>query len=244
MISADLLSLAFGGQVPARVLDIWPDALAERHALDFKAAPILRLNGPTRCFVSNGYEDAAFVERVASAFPDPAVRPFFTQLGADTRKIIDTDGQTAELYLDDLQRSTHDLDLPADLQWMCATLELGTGRRTAISRHGALPTTLLSAFWQTRATSLGPLQGLWGLRWHGGEVTSLLLINEQRWRGDPASSTRAIDALADPRWDACCAAARSAGLACYPDAIEFHAEAIDITIGIYDPARPSSREPR
>jgi hypothetical protein len=238
-----LLAATFDGEVPPLVRALTSIELAERHALAFKAAPILPVHhdGPARWFVSNGHEPD-WIERVADATGDPRARPFLDQGPPHTRRIVDTDGSRCDLYLDDLQDVPHDLEMPGGLQLMCATLALPSGAQTRLTRHGALPVDLLDAVWRERAAAVlaRGFRGLWGVRWAQG-IASLLLVNEDRWQGHPGAAADRVDALGLPRWARLRAVARAAGLDVYPDAIEVHPHGWDLTVGLYDPARPGSR---
>ncbi len=237
-----LVEDALGG-MPDKLEAIWPEELADTLALAFKAGPILPMmgTGSPRAFVSN-QSQRTFVDQVAMEFGESA-RPFLSQLGPDTRKIVDTDGHSADLFLDDLQDVDHDLAVPDGLTLMCSTLHLPSGRRTWLTRHGPPPRELLDQAWTARLDALldHGLRGLWGIRWGADGIYSLLCVNEDRWSGTPEPASLILDGLADPRWLAARARARAAGLGAYPDAIEVHADRWDVTVGLFDPTQPSRR---
>lgn len=246
---ADLVRIAFEDRVPATVVGIWPGPLADRHALAFKACPILPIghDAPPRMYVSNGFEDdTGFITRVAAAFHDPRIATFLGQLGPGARKIVDTDGISADCFLDDLQYVDHQLDVPEGLDLLASTLRVPDGWRTLLSRHGAAPVALLDGAWAARldAVHAAGLTGHWAIRWGPGGIASLLLVNEARWSGRAEASAQRLDALGDARWLACRARAHADGLAAYPDAIEVKDTGWDVTVGLFDPKDPASRAAR
>jgi cysteine desulfurase/selenocysteine lyase len=242
----ELIALAFGGTLPPGVQAVLPPAGTDFLGLRYKAGPILRIggNGETRAYVANSGEDAAFVDRIVSTHPHPEVRPFFERLGAEARKMVDTDGQIAQLFLDDLHDLDHGWQVPAGLVLMCDGLRVPDGLRTWLSRHDAPPVEHLDGplLASVQRFCEAGFRGRWGVRWREGGVYSVLYINEERWTGDPERSARLLDGLDDPRWKALRQRARASGWGLYPDGVELHADgAIDVTVGIFDPAEVARR---
>jgi hypothetical protein len=233
-VVADLFALAFRGPVPP-LLDAlvdWPAAEADR--LAFKACPIVVLHGegPPRGYVAD-VGDAGFDERVARVLGPGAIAFFAEAPGA--RRMVDTDGVTATLFLDDLHASAARLDPHGGHEVMCATWRWPDGERTTITRHGPPPRRLLAPRWQRHVDDVhhAGLGGIWAVRWRGDEVASLLWVNDTRWRGDPEATARAIDALDDPLWTSLRERAGAEGLALYPDSVEIGpAGAWEITVGL------------
>lgn len=234
-----LISLAFPAGLP-----LWLDRLVDRELVarllpDFKLNPVLPRDSalPLRVALSDKDEVSRWERLVLEAFPLRRTQAFAELSPPGARRMIDTDGATAELYLDDLQAVRHALPSPTDDPLMCLTLTLPGGGRTAITRHDAPPVALVPALGDAIDRLPG---GVWGVRWRRGAVLSAVWVSEARWRGDTEAKTAAFDAAFPdhPRFAAIRALAAAHGLVAYPDAVELGVDGrVDLTVGFVPDGR-------
>ncbi|MCB9680996.1 MAG: hypothetical protein H6733_05940 [Alphaproteobacteria bacterium] len=246
----DVLALACGA-VPAPIAAIADWSCAHARLDAFPAGPILVLDAPRphRAFVASPAVPDGFAARVAHALRDPAVDTFLAQAPAGTRAMVDTDGTSAVVYLDDLHDVDHDLAgaRPADgHELLCATLSTPGHVRTTVTRHGPPPRHLLSSTWQRRVDDLlhAGLTGIWAVAWAEGAVRGVLWINDGRWRGTATRANRWLDARCaehpDAAWPRIRARAARDGLQAFPDGIELTADGgLDVTVGFFRPPAAS-----
>ncbi|TNF34716.1 MAG: hypothetical protein EP329_06935 [Deltaproteobacteria bacterium] len=229
-----LLALAFPDGVAP-----WLDALVDRDLCgrllaDFKLNPVLPRDPgrPCRVALSDQGEPERWERLVLAAFPLRRTEVFAALSPPGARRMVDTDGETAELYLDDLQAVAHALPSPTADPLMCLTLTLPGGGRTSITRHGAPP---LAAAPPALHDAIRRLPGgVWGLRWKRDAVVSAVWVSEARWRGDHVEKTAAFAAAfpAQPRFAEVRALAAAHALVAYPDAVELHVDGrVDLTVG-------------
>ncbi|MFO0570920.1 MAG: NAD(P)/FAD-dependent oxidoreductase [Polyangiaceae bacterium] len=229
MLVDDVVKAVFPAGLPARLEPVLDPARSARALEDFKLNPVLRLpSGPHRLALSDATEEAsAWIERVTRAFPEAGVREFFAEEPNAARRMLDTDGDSAVFYLDDLHTQGRS-------ETMCLTL--GTdGRRSRITRpttfdDAALPDPVCSR--RAELVALGLTGGFWAMRSEGDAVVSAIWISESRYRKNADATAKLVDALGGgPVWERCRTAARTRGLTAYPDAIEIFADHVEVTIG-------------
>jgi hypothetical protein len=229
-----LLALTFSGGVPDVVDALVDRRLAAKHLIDFKLGPIAPLGAdrPVRVAVSDRGEGEAWRSKVVGAFEHPALAAFLDSMPARARRMIDTDGETAVVYLDDLQNvgATDAGDV-----LMCRTLDLPNGESGRITRHEVPPRERLTGVLGERLDQLLGLgaTGLWGVRWRGNVPTGVLWVTESRWRGNSAETTAIAGAIGShPLWVALTDLARTSGLVAYADALEVRDDgSCDLTLG-------------
>jgi len=229
-----LLAFAFPDGAPPWLDRLVDRELVARHLADFKLNPVLPRDPtlPCRLALSDQGEVERWERGILAAFPGRRAQVFAALSPAGARRMIDTDGVTAELYLDDLQAVPHELPSPTDDPLMCLTLSLPAGGRTSITRHDAPPLEAVTPALADRVRRLPG--GVWGLRWRRDAIVSALWISEARWRGDHADKTSAFEAAFpdQPRLAELRALAAEHALVAYPDAVELHADGrVDLTVG-------------
>lgn len=237
-LMTDLFALAFPEGLPGHLAQLIRMDDVERERLAFKAGPILTFDArPHRAYIANVAEEATFDARMASTLGRPDIATFFQQ-APTARKMVDSDGEEAVLYLDDLHEADSELTAHDDHELMCATWNLSTDERTTLTRHGRPPRHLLPIPWQRRVDDLlhAGLVGLWAVRWNDASVRSLLWVNDTRWRGDPEQTSAVIDRTGDATWSAIRERTAAEGLLAYPDSIELLPDGRwDVTVGLLDP---------
>lgn len=234
-----LLAFVFPGGVPA-----WVDRLVDRRVVsrrleDFKLNPVLPVEDaarPARIALSDGDEPDRWEAAVLEGLGDARVAPFLGLAPRGTRRMIDTDGASSELYLDDLQDVEHGLASPTVDPLMCWTLSLPRGCRAVFTRHVTPPWARvceglaggIDALMEHGAT------GIWGVRWRDAAPTGVLWVSEARWRGDHEAKIEVFEAaLGRPaRWRSIRELAAAHRLVAYPDAVELGVGGeIDLTVG-------------
>ena len=218
-----LLQAAFPEGVPALVQRLLP---SDWDPTQFGGGPILSSSGSHRFYIADQTDDPGFTATVLQAVPQAA--QLLALAPPRTRRMVDTDGQRLDLYLDDLH-----LDLPDGERdesekgdsagsVMCEVLDHPSGARSRFRFIEQLP----EGF-----RHLAPLQGLGRLLHRTGGRQSVLWVTEARWTG------RAEDALKlaqqtlslPPAWAAL--HAQIPGL--YIDGIELHpGGGLDLTPGV------------
>lgn len=252
-----LLDIIWPSGVPERLDRIVDRPLCASLLRDFKLGFILSVDTqstaseprlrPTRMALSDQREPTPWQQAVGHQWPSAEAARFLNQVGAGSRRMVDSDGSTtAVLYLDDLQATSHELVPPGDLatlELMCATLTLPGEQRGWLTRHAEPPLKWLDGPLRERTHALLDLGavGLWALRWSGAEVEAVLWITESRWRGNADTAQAAVMALLKQNQAPPVATETLATLqAClaplghriYPDAVELSPRGvIDLTIG-------------
>lgn|GEM_PF-5473759 len=232
-LGSALLGAAFPEPVPPRLRALL-GAPGIAALARFKAGPIV--GERTRFFVADTGEAEAWSRRVEDAWPGAG--EFLGRAPRGTRRVVDSDGETATLYLDDLQDVDHALPTPAGMTAMALRLELATGRIETLTRHEGLPA--LPAEWAQRAQRLAGLGDLWAVAWGPEGCCGLLVVNQERHRGlDPSGSMARVASLVDAeRWGAVADVVRTAGLVPYADGVAIDRDGqVEATLGIWDPSR-------
>jgi hypothetical protein len=242
-----LLEIGLGVELCPILRGLLPSELSPVWRLCFKAGAILCSHpqrAPTgRIYISNSVpqgmsreaEDSAFLSRVESVFSGSS--NFLNRIPR-ARRMVDTDGHLARLYLDDLQELEAPPRGPNGAELLCISRIHPAGPTSQITRHSEDPTSILRPPWTQRLQECQDqgMRGLWGIRWSMGEspqVLSLLWINEARWSGCVEPSAQQEDDRADPRWLHCRELAAHHGLVAYPDAIELGRDGSkELTVGL------------
>ena len=229
-----LLALAFPTGPPPWLDRLVDRELAARLLPDFKLNPVLPRDRalPCRIALSDKDEIGRWESLILESFPLRRTQAFVALSPPGARRMVDTDGATAELYLDDLQAVPHALPSPTRDPLMCLTLTLPGGGRTSITRHGAPPLEIAPPALHDAIRRLPG--GVWGVRWKRDAVVSAVWVSEARWRGDTVAKTAAFEAgfPDQPRFAEVRALAAAHDLVAYPDAVELGvAGAVDLTVG-------------
>lgn len=214
-----IVAAAFPAGPPARLV---PLLRAPLDPLSFDLGPILPLRhpGPRRVFVADRPDPVRWRSAVCSAFPDPALAAFLDQAPPGVRRMIDTDGTRADVYLDDLQLhgSAH----------MCEIFSWPERTRSRITFVEAVPEAF-SAWARLEAAG-----GRLALRQGLDQPPRLLWITEARWQG----TTQATEAtLADwiglpDGYRALAAEVQALGHRAYVDALDVRLDGgADLTVG-------------
>ena len=246
-----LLAAAFDGEVPARIASLIQPDIAGSLLEDFKVGPVLPcgLGGrPTRVAISDQGEAIAWAAAVQRAWPH-VLTDEWLRLGQGRRRMVDTaGGRKAVLYLDDLQdhpalERANAMRAPEDqAEVMCISVKLPSGTTSCVTRHTEPPMRhLFGGLSEAVADVVDQgAEGLWGLRWQGGRVVSVVWVTEARWRGTVARSTAIAESLAPPTsWGRCRSAMAAIGHTAYPDAVELFGDGTaDLTVGVLASAVP------
>jgi len=235
------LSAAFEGVIPAvfsKVLDL---ELAAQHLLSFKFGPVIPLgtSRPARLTVSGVGEEEDWPSRLNGLWPHRDLPEFLAGASAESRKMVDWDGQNAPtVYLDDLQDVAHDFASTEGDIIMCATLDLGTGERGIITRHESPPLERLTPEWAEKVQGLLDMgaTGLWGIRWEEREISGVIVVTETRsWHGIQPMVSLARTLGEEPRIAACERVLEKVGLMPYPDSIELLPDgSFDLTLAVIE----------
>jgi hypothetical protein len=219
-----MLAAAFVDGLPTGLAGLVDLDLADRLLADFKLGIVLPFGGgPTRLAVSDEGDPTGWVAWIHSRWG--AVADTFLASGPPgCRRMVDTDGRTARLFLDDL----HEHGCPE----MCRMLALPSGGESHYTRHSSLPLVLLPR--ELRDTAQLLTGGLWGLCWDQDRCIGGLWISESRWRKDPERTAALVEQALDPPppWGRCRDALAPLGWRLYPDAVELRkGNQIDVTLG-------------
>lgn len=231
----DILCATFGAEVPPRVHRLVDREICLRRIEDYKLGPILPIGAArgTRVAISNQDEPARFRRAVLDEFRVPGLERFLGSVPETTRRMIDTDGVGAVVYLDDLQELS--LSAPDGRPLMFSSFDTSNGRMGYGTRHSEPPLDLLGGRWRDaldRLLDLGAV-GLWCVRWERRRPSGLVWVSESRHRKNPEQSVAIVEALGSHSgWDACRRLAAGAGLMAYADAIEAIGDGSwDVTVG-------------
>jgi hypothetical protein len=189
---------------------------------EFKLGPILPTAGPPRLYLSWAGEKAAWLRRVRVAFPGEAVDRFLAEVPAGCRRMVDTDGERAELYLDDLHQT--------GAAEICRVLGWPGLERSVIVPAAALPGAL--------EPLLGPFVARGGMLAErvGPGGPRALWVSEARWR-ETLGEARAVlerEHGLPPRYAAVEAAAAAHGFRAYIDGIDAHDGVLDVSLAFVD----------
>lgn len=232
-----LLAACFPGALPPQLDRLVDRACAAELLQDFKLGPILPLGAqrPVRVALSNQGEPERWRREVLAGYPHAKLARFIDSVSASTRRMVDTDGHSAVVYLDDLQDLS---EAPRDSEGrplMFLTFDCATGRVGSGTRHPEPPVSLLGGILRARLEGLlaHGATGLWAIRWLRKEPSALIWISESRWRNDPRDSAAVAKAVGShPALEACERVAGAAGLLVYPDALEARLDGSwDLTLG-------------
>lgn len=231
-----LWNAAFG-TLPERLVPLVRPGLGTDALIGFEASLVVPFGGgPIRLAAADPGDPAAWSRAVLAGWPHRRLRKFL-ELAPASRRMIDTDGTTAEVFLDDLQQARVSLPAPRGFPLMCLTLAIPSGEVTCVTHHEKPPFELLQGgiLDAMRALVDKGATGKWGVRWRGDQATGFVWVSESRWRGN-AGTTRAIveSYAAPPAWERIRSAAESGGLAIYPDAIDVDETRFDVTVGVVE----------
>lgn len=169
---AALLSTVFPDTVPALVQAVLPDDWDPRQ---FAAGPIFSTSGQHRFYVADDGSRPAWEAAVRAAVPGAG--PLLDRARPGVRRMLDTDGHRADVYLDDLH--LHD----SGSSVVCEAHDHPSGANSQLRFLDALP---------AGAARLRPLWGVGRLLERVGDRRSLLWITEARYTG----RVEQVDALA------------------------------------------------
>ena len=229
--------LTFVGTCMGHDPPAWVPDVPDRTLTAFSACPILVVREAQvvghRVYGSTAMGRSRFAAWRRALCPDHDADRWFNLVGPDVRRMMDTNGASHALYLDDLQDVTHERAAPPGHVLMCDILELPSHRHTTMTRHNHRPDTLISPAARAWFDRTG-MDGLWSVRWHSSKPFSVICINEDRHQGTVrAASQRLQQWLTDPGLHAAAELAAQRGLEVYPDAIEVHLDGqIDVTLGL------------
>lgn len=215
---------------------------------DFKLGPIFPLaaSRPPRIALSNQGEVTRWRSAVLAAFPHPKLERFLDSVPASARRMIDSDGATAIVYLDDLQDLEGGARDAEGRPLMFLTLDTRSGRLGAGTRHEAPPRALLDGVLAQRLAQLeaAGAVGLWSVRFEAKRPVGVVWVSESRWRKNPEVAIGVLNRIGThPGIDASARAAQAAGYLAYPDAIEARADGSwDVTLGFVRAAEGPSAE--
>ncbi len=229
-----LMMATFGRIMPPQVRAVLPTDLTPRDALDFKVNPILPVGSerPPRVAISDGREPAQWARRVESTYPSPQVARFIATVPG-CRRMVDTNGESAVLYLDDLQEHVSRKG-PAGRPLMALTLQVPQGNRSLMTLEPNPPRQLFSCRIAEQLDALlsHGATGRWAVRYRRRQPISVLWITEARWRDTYDETTAVLEgALGLPSaWKRLGEAAVE--LSTYPDAVELLGpRGLDVTVG-------------
>jgi hypothetical protein len=229
----EIVDAIFPHPRPGRLASFLATQAAAEHLESFALNPVVRIGGDRhRLAISDiGRAPAEWIADVARAWPQHAVDGFFAQMPGAPRRMVDTDGEGAVFYLDDLQQNG--AALPDGASLMSCTLST-TGETTVITRPGreqaSLPRELEPL--RRRLAGAGVSGGVWAVRWRNDDPLSLLWISESRYSGNAVATAALIGALGGASaWQSLRAAAEARGFIAYPDVLEISGQGVDATIG-------------
>lgn len=239
-LARDLWDEAFrAGEAPQSLRALYGAPTHDELAA-FAASFVVPTASKVRLALADRRDPAAWEAEVRARWPSPELERLLASAPAGVRRVIDTDGgRSAWLYLDDVQEQADELG-PDGAPVMCRITHVPSGALETITRHTSLRSALgagASPELAARASAIDAKAegtGLWGVRFRGARVASLLWVSESRWRGAPALSRAAAASLEPPAtWDRLLAVAERHGAAPYADAIDVRAEGgFDLTLGI------------
>lgn len=195
--------------------------IADRHLVDFKLCPILpTARRPPRLYLSWDGEKKGWIQRVRRCFDAPELDRFLASVPASCRRMIDTDGTTAELYLDDLHLHGH-----AEMCRILAIPGFHTSRLVIADRPPDPVAPLLAPFLE--------LGGILANR-QGHPVPRAVWVSEARWNGQAGAAVRVLEQLDSlpPHFRALQAALKPFRLRLYVDAVDAYDGALDVTVGL------------
>jgi hypothetical protein len=224
-----VLRAVFGSEFPERLGPLLDRELAARLLEDFKLGPIFPLASARRprIAISNQGEVARWRSCVLDAFPHPRLARFLDAVPPEARRMIDSDGESAIVYLDDMQDAGEGL--------MFLTLDPRSGRLGRGTRHSEPPRDLVAGVLADALTALlgRGAEGIWSVRYVQKKPVGLVFVSESRWRKNHAKVNAILDALGThPGIEACRSAGSEAGFVAYPDALEALPDGSwDVTLG-------------
>lgn len=242
LVQESLLA-AFEGTPNPVLLGLLDLEHAGAHLTQFSYGPVFSYDGTVctpRLTVSDVGDSEGWLRRVKAQWSSAQVDAFLSRGPNGCRRMVDTDGETTLLYLDDLQDVTHRMESPlAGVPLLCASYAIGDGEETVMTRHEHFPESLLLSH-APHLISLRnacDMEGVWGIRWQGGEAISLLCVTEVRTRSGVDRAIQAMAALpASDGQKGFCKVMRSRELRPYPDSVEFFPSGrLDVTLGVLAP---------
>lgn len=228
-VSRELLAVIFGENIPDFFLENLRLQRIEDNLHAFKLVAVLPLGRRqnNRITWSSLGEEDDWLAVVSTLLP-PNQRERLRCFPAETRKVLDFDGQWGEIFLDDLHRER-------ETQQMCSIFDL-EGKEVAIIRKIESPLReKLSSSILFHPCFLGCLSigGMWGIRESiRSEVLSVLWVSEAKWKGNIRQVQELVDSHNPPaEWGELKEIASENGMEAYPDGIEFFENGrIDLSI--------------
>ncbi len=224
LLSQTLIGIAYPQSLPPGLDGLVNATLSDRLLEDFKFGVVLSFDGrPTRLAISDEGEPGEWLAWIRSHWGERAVE-FANSGPVGCRRMIDTDGVHARIFLDDLQDHGS--------EEMCRILSLPDGTVSRYTRHEQAPLGRMPP--EVRRTAERLTGGVWGLLWTDQACTGALWISESRWRGDVHRTTSMVETVFTPpkEWYRCRDALAQHGWVMYPDAVELGANGeVDVTLG-------------
>jgi len=211
-----LLAAAFGDAVPDRVAALLPP---DADPAAFDAGVVLSSTGRHRAYIADTRDPAGWERGVRGAWP--GCGRLLAAAPPGVRRMVDTDGTWAEVYLDDLHAVRPDLGLMC-LAWSPAARTLARIRPVLELPPGF--------------SALAPLATVGKLAARvGGGRPHVLWVSEVRWSGARDAARAAAEAAVGLPAAFLHLEETLAGV--YIDALDIHADgAVDLTVGLL-PAR-------
>lgn len=230
----ELTATVFPSGLPSRLEGVIELARVAGDLESFKLNPVLcPKTGRHRIAASDlGENTAEWVSRLQRAWPDAGLDEFFDTTPDAARRMLDTDGEHAVFYLDDLQERG---ERAADGCVVMSRTHSTSGERTLLTRHASLAGVTLPEGSEPelgRMIACGVSGGFWAVRTQGDVPVGVVWISESRYRKNADDSAKIVDRLdAGPAWERLKQAAKSRGFCAYPDAIEITPTGLELTIG-------------
>ncbi len=216
-----------------------------RRLVDFKLGPILCTSRPPRLYLSWDGERAAWLRRVRALCPSPVVDRFLSEVPLACRRMIDTDGERTELYLDDL----HEHGFPEMcrvLTWpdlsrsrLVETAETGDTTETEdAAETGDTAETGVTAETGRCPPTLEPLLapfialgGKLAIR-EGYPQPRAIWVSEARWNGSVGQAAALLRHRLPPGFETLRRGLAPFGLVPYVDALDAWDGGLDVTVGL------------
>lgn len=223
------------GTLPERLVPLLRPGLGTDALIGFEASLVVPFTGgPVRLAAADTGDPAAWSRAVLAGWPHRRLRKFL-ELAPASRRMIDTDGTGAEVFLDDLQQARATLPSPRGLRLMCLTLAIPSGEVMCITHHEKPPFDILQGGVSAALAELVDkgATGKWGVRWRGEQPVGFVWVSESRWRANAAATRAIVESYGPPAvWERIRLAAESFGLAVYPDAVDVGGGRFDVTVGV------------
>jgi len=229
---SDLLNAAFIENVPNDIARIVRIETCRPLLNQFKLGIILPWgkDAPVRVAWSAQQETARFREIVMSRHRDNSTLVEFIDDAPEAcRRVLDTDGHSDHIFLDDLQAHGEKDATGADR--ICRIWSPNSEIEEIIKLSNSDTKPYLHRVSDRALMNLG---GIWAARKNRNDILSTLWISESKWRKNDRITREWVEASnPPPAWGRIHDAFLRHRLRIYPDAVEFHADGrIDLTVGI------------